>query len=283
MTTITKMTALTTEARSAIEVAITAGTDRKEIAKEHNCTPRVVGMVAMKLKAPAAQSPVVEETTSEESTEVLEPLNLKGRPANQSKLEKLAALKEEVGEIDAVEATTSKAKGTRSVRGLNDKDTRDLIVVKNDGSKMAWCTSKFNYKNSTDAFIKGKLEKRASNRKGELATQFTNLLAGELIIERTSIASAEADALTVAAYNELVEAGYEFCGKAPKGAPKKEKPVVEKAPQTAEEIQAEIDALIAKKAVFEKVPATTEVATDEEQATAATEEDLDEALLDAES
>ncbi|AUS02732.1 coil containing protein [Vibrio phage 2.275.O._10N.286.54.E11] len=263
MTTITKMTALTTEARSAIEVAIQAGTDRKEIAAANNCTPRVVGMVAMKLKASTEVKEEPQDAAVEDATETT--------PVQQSKLEKLAALKEEVGEIDAVEATGATGeKSTRSVRGLNDKDTRDLIVVKNEATKLAWVTSKFNYKNSTDAFIKGKLEKRAGNRKGELGQQFSKLLDGEMIVERTQIASSDADALTVTAYNTLVEAGYEFCGRAPKGAPKKEKPAVEKAPQTAEEIQAEIDALIAKKEGFEKVqaPAATEeqeTATDEAQ------------------
>ncbi|AUS02687.1 hypothetical protein NVP2275O_106 [Vibrio phage 2.275.O._10N.286.54.E11] len=243
--TIKKIADLTADVRSALELDLTNGMDKAAAAEKHDVLPRVVGMVQMKMKASSAETASEDAAAPETTT------------AGGDKLAKLAALKEEVGEVDSEEKPAKERK--KREKKVVDKTIREVIIAKSATSKMAFLTAKANYGGTSEAFLVGKLKKKATERKAsDLAQQFGTLsMADDLTITRTVYPIDAYEAALVTTYQKLVSEGYEMVGRAPKGAVEKapRKPRAKKVeePESAEEIQAKIDALLALKAEKEVV------------------------------
>ena len=140
----------------------------------------------------------------------------------------------------------------KATRDLKNKEVRELIVVKNDANKTAWVSSKYAYKNATVELLVAKIAKRATNRTDAVANTYAQVLQGKLTIERTEILSVNATALTLDKWNELVAEGYVVAGRPPKGATAKVKEIKEVKDLTAEEVDTQIAALVARREALVK-------------------------------
>lgn len=255
MSKFTKIADLTTEVRANIEAALKDGTlGQAAIAEQFDCAKGVVRMVALQLKAAVVEEEVkVEEVATTEATEEATDAETTEAPVAQTKKDKLAALKAQVGEQDVATTTTDKPKTKRAKAAPVDTTTRDVIVASSKSANVAWMSGNIGYKGKDDAWVTGDLLKTAKGRKGDAALNLAALAeADDLVIERNeAVLVEEHEAVMAGHWDRLEGEAYSMIGRRPKGfkrapAPRAKKEKAE--PQTDSEIDDQIAALMAAKA-----------------------------------